>query len=77
VGRVVNAAATTVPFERLTPGRVEFVAHERAMRDVPSPTLDELLKYLGRRGPDGVLEAAGHLSDAQYARLVAAVAKRT
>lgn len=62
---------------------VEATAHERsfARQGIENPTLEQLLRQVERRGPEGVLESGTHLSDAEWHKLVkackAATPKRT
>lgn len=51
--------------------RVDADAHEAALlKDgIPNPAYRELLKSLAAHGPEGVLESAGHLPEAQFAEL--------
>lgn len=51
---------------------VEAPAHERALKLVTGlrdPSLAELKRHVDKRGPDGVLESAMHLSEAQFKQL--------
>jgi hypothetical protein len=56
----------------------ELEAHTIQMQRVPGltqPTFKQLVKVVQTRGPDGVLEAATHLHEQDFERLVEVVAR--
>jgi hypothetical protein len=57
------------PFDVKRGLHVEWLAHERAQRGVPQPTVSQLIRCATTRGTEGVLEAGMHLSDEEFLTL--------
>lgn len=57
--------------DRVNGLHVESKAHERMLerQGINQPTLNELMHAAQRRGPDGILESAGHLPEDQFTKL--------
>lgn len=65
--------------EALNALHVDPEAHERSLvrQGLDQPTFTQLAKYVAKHGPDGVLESACHLTEAQFEKLTAIVKAAT